>query len=57
MKIFTHSYKITFFQNGKFCWKNHGWVKNNTDGVFVGVQQMLLIGVIFIAVQALANSC
>ena len=36
MKIFTHTYKITIFKNGKFCWKNQGWVKSDTDGYFLG---------------------
>jgi len=30
MKFLTHTYTIVLFEDGKFCWKNKGWVK--TDG-------------------------
>lgn len=30
MKILTHGYVITIYENGKFVWKNKGWVEGNT---------------------------
>lgn len=25
MKILTHSFKVTVFENGRFCWNNARW--------------------------------
>jgi hypothetical protein len=33
MKIFTHTYKITVFYNGKFCWKNQGWIEKQSFSI------------------------
>lgn len=30
-KIFTHTYKIEIFKNGKFCWINHGWIEKGIN--------------------------
>ena len=26
--LFNYEYRIALFENGKFCWKVHGWIKN-----------------------------
>ena len=31
MNIFTHTYKVVIFDNGKFCWKNHGWLEKGIN--------------------------
>jgi hypothetical protein len=31
MKIFTHTYKVEIFNNGKFCWRNHGWIEKGIN--------------------------
>ena len=31
MKIFTHTYRVVVFDNGKFCWKNHGWMEKGIN--------------------------
>ena len=31
MKLFTHSYKVTVFYEGKFCWRNHGWLEKGIN--------------------------
>jgi hypothetical protein len=53
MKLFTHSYKITFFKDGKFCWDNHGWVKDDTGGLFVGLHKILFICATLLAIKAI----
>ena len=43
MLIFTHTYKVEIFYNGRFCWRNHGWIekgindlrKDNAKGLIV----------------------
>jgi hypothetical protein len=27
-KAYTHTYRVTIFKNGRFCWVNHGWRPN-----------------------------
>ena len=27
MKYFTHKYRVSLFEDGKFCWKSKGWIK------------------------------
>ena len=47
MKIFTHTYNITLYDNGKFCWKNNGWViKESLD--ITGFDLMIVVAVIVI---------
>ena len=31
MKVFTHIYKVEIFNNGKFCWRNHGWIEKGIN--------------------------
>ena len=31
MKIFTHVYRIEIYSNGKFCWRNHGWLEKGIN--------------------------
>lgn len=30
MKLLTHDYIITIYENGKFCWKNKGWIRRES---------------------------
>jgi len=32
MKLFTHNYVIRLYKNGRFCWKNKGWVEKEDWG-------------------------
>ena len=43
MKFLTHSYVITIYEDGKFCWKNKGWIKNDTTIEFFSVLFWFLI--------------
>ena len=47
MKIFTHTYNITIFKNGKFCWESHGWVKKQTLNV-TGFDLMFVLAIAYI---------
>jgi hypothetical protein len=55
MKIFTHSYIITIFENGRFCWKKKGWIKSDTSGYFLGIQYTILMLIIFLSIIKLCN--
>tara|TARA_R110002020_G_scaffold465655_2_gene687200 strand:+ start:492 stop:650 length:159 start_codon:yes stop_codon:yes gene_type:complete len=41
MRFLTHSYVIIIYEDGKFCWKNKGWIKDRdaaaNEGIFLGV--------------------
>ena len=41
MKFLHYSYVITIYEDGKFCWKNKGWIKDRnaaaSEGIFLGV--------------------
>lgn len=50
MKIFTHTYRITLFDENGFCWKRKGWVKKSADdlvkdkiGDFVVIMVLLVL--------------
>ena len=51
MKLFTHSYIITIYKDGKFCWDNKGWVKNN-DGLGSSTIILLVAFVLMALVSA-----
>jgi len=40
MIFLNHSYVITIYENGKFCWKNKGWIEDRdaavNEGIFIG---------------------
>ena len=55
MRVFTHEYKITIFEGGRFCWINHGWVKPDTDSFFLGFTHTFLMLCIFFAVIKLCG--
>ena len=42
MKIFTHVFKVTIFEEGRFCWKNARFEKNNDSRYFVDVLLFVL---------------
>ena len=55
MKIFTHKYVITIYDNGGFCWKNHGWIKSDTFARFSWFQLVILMAILFALSMALIN--
>ena len=46
MKFFTHTYKITFFQQGRFCWDVHGWVEDDRTPIQKLIKVVFIVGLV-----------
>ena len=51
MKLLTHTYSITIYENGKLCWINKGWIENN-EGVGTSMIRILFAFVLIALVSA-----
>ena len=53
MKIFTHTYRVEVFNNGKFCWRNHGWVEKGINDLRKESRNNFIVIMILLAVIAI----
>lgn len=43
MKLLTHSFKVTIFSNGKFCWVNARWERKSEKEILNDFKYSILI--------------
>ena len=50
MKIFTHTYNITIFKGGRFCWVNNGWVRKESITI-TGLDVFITVAAIYFVLK------
>ena len=49
LKVFTHKYSVTVFENGRFCWRVRGWIpREGRIGALMPLWMLLAAGQLFI---------
>lgn len=54
MQLLTHSFKVTIFSNGKFCYKNPRWEKKEYEEILKDFKYSVIINALLTAILIFA---